>query len=171
MCLCYLHCPLKSFPTKRSAMVLPTAFMTPASARMPSLLRGPPQSCYLAGASSPRCRTPLELARSKNALRTSRRLGRTTWTRIGDYQRRNREEIKIQCVTKLGQHPTELDLDCRVTEFRIFVAVMYACAALGLRVAEFVGYAGSGKRSLSHHPTLSNCTPQKTRSVFNKQPR
>jgi hypothetical protein len=43
----------------------------------------------------------------------------------------------------------------------MFVAVMYACDALGLRVVEFVGYAGSGKRSLSHHPTLSNRTPQK----------
>lgn len=84
-------------------MVLPTVFMTPACATMPSLLREPPQSCYLAGASRPGSRTPLGLARSTNALRTSRRLGRTTWTRISGYQRRNREEIKMQCVTKLGQ--------------------------------------------------------------------
>jgi hypothetical protein len=73
------------------------------------------------------------------ALRASRRLGRTIWRRWSGYHRRSRAETKMHCVKLLGQRLTARDFDRQVAEFQVRVAVLNGFTALGRPVTEVVG--------------------------------
>lgn len=73
------------------------------------------------------------------ALRASRRLGRTIWRRWSGYHRRSRAETKMHCVKLLGQRLTARDFDRQVAEFQVRVAVLNGFTALGIPVTEAVG--------------------------------
>ena len=73
------------------------------------------------------------------ALRTSRRFGRTIWRRWSGYHRRSRAETKMHCVKLLGQRLTARDFDRQVAEFQVRVAVLNGFTALGQPVTEVVG--------------------------------
>ncbi len=73
------------------------------------------------------------------ALRASRRFGRTIWRRWSGYHRRSRAETKMHCVKLLGQRLTARDFDRQVAEFQVRVAVLNGFTALGIPVTEAVG--------------------------------
>jgi len=73
------------------------------------------------------------------ALRTSRRLGRTIWRRWSSYHRRSRAETKMHCVKLLGQRLASRDFDRQVAEFQVRVAVLNGFTALGMPVTEVAG--------------------------------
>lgn len=73
------------------------------------------------------------------ALRASRRLGRTIWRRWSGYHRRSRAETKMHCVKPLGQRLTARDFTRQVAEFQVRVAVLNGFTALGRPVTEAVG--------------------------------
>ena len=73
------------------------------------------------------------------ALRTSRRLGRTIWRRWSGYHRRSRAETKMHCVKLLGQRLSARDFDRQVAEFQVRVAVLNGFTALGRPITEAVG--------------------------------
>ena len=73
------------------------------------------------------------------ALRASRRFGRTIWRRWSGYHRRSRAETKMHCVKLLGQRLAARDFDRQVAEFQVRVAVLNAFTALGIPVTEAVG--------------------------------
>ena len=72
------------------------------------------------------------------ALRTSRRLGRTIWRRWSGYHRRSRAETKMHCVKLLGQRLTARDFDRQVAELHVRVAALNGYTALGTSVTEAV---------------------------------
>ncbi len=82
--------------------------------------------------------TPGAIARNE-ALRASRRFGRTLWRRWSGYYRRSRAETKMHCVKLLGQRLTARDFDRQVAEFQVRVAVLNGFTALGIPVTEAVG--------------------------------
>jgi hypothetical protein len=82
--------------------------------------------------------TARAIARNE-ALRASRRLGRTIWRRWSDYHRRSRAETKMHCVKLLGQRLTARDFDRQVAEFQVRVAILNGFTALGAPVTEVVG--------------------------------
>jgi len=82
--------------------------------------------------------TPGAIARNE-ALRASRRFGRTIWRRWSGYHRRSRVETKMHCVKLLGQRLAARDFDRQVAEFQIRVAVLNGFTALGIPVTEAVG--------------------------------
>ena len=73
------------------------------------------------------------------ALRVSRRLGRTIWRRWSGYHRRSRAETKMHCVKLLGQRLTARDFDRQVAEFQVRVAMLNGFTALGRPITEVVG--------------------------------
>ena len=74
------------------------------------------------------------------ALRTSKRLGRTIWRRWSGYHRRSRAETKMHCVKLLGQQRLSArDFDRQVAEFKVRVAVLNGFTAIGIPVTEAVG--------------------------------
>ncbi len=73
------------------------------------------------------------------ALRASRRFGRTIWRRWSGYHRRSRVETKMHCVKLLGQRLMARDFDRQVAEFQVRVAVLNGFTALGIPVTEAVG--------------------------------
>ena len=73
------------------------------------------------------------------ALRTSRRFGRTIWRRWSGYHRRSRAETKMHCVKLLGQRLTARDFDRQVAELQARVAVLNGFTDLGRPVTEVVG--------------------------------
>ncbi len=73
------------------------------------------------------------------ALRASRRFGRTIWRRWSGYHRRSRAETKMHCVKLLGQRLSVRELDRQVAEFQVRVAVLNGFTALGIRVTEAEG--------------------------------
>ena len=73
------------------------------------------------------------------ALRVSRRLGRTIWRRWSGYHRRSRAETKMRCVKLLGQRLSARNFQRQVAEFQVRVAVLNAFTALGRPVTEAVG--------------------------------
>jgi hypothetical protein len=74
------------------------------------------------------------------ALRASRRFGRTIWRRRwSGYHRRSRAETKMHCVKLLGQRLASRDFDRQVAEFQVRVAVLNGFTALGIPVTEAVG--------------------------------
>ena len=73
------------------------------------------------------------------ALRASRRFGRTIWRRWISYHRRSRVETKMHCVKLLGQRLMARGFDHQVAEFRVRVAVLSGFTALGIPVTEAVG--------------------------------
>ena len=73
------------------------------------------------------------------ALRVSRRLGRTIWRRWSGYHRRSRAETKMHCVKLLGQRLSARNFQRQVAEFQVRVAVLNAFTALGRPVTEAVG--------------------------------
>lgn len=73
------------------------------------------------------------------ALRASRRFGRTIWRRWSGYHRRSRVETKVHCVKLLGQRLMARDFDRQVAEFQVRVAVLNGFTALGIPVTETVG--------------------------------
>ena len=82
--------------------------------------------------------TPGAIARNE-ALRVSRRFGRTIWRRWSGYHRRSRVETKMHCVKLLGKRLAARDFDRQVAEFQVCVAVLNGFTALGIPVAEAVG--------------------------------
>jgi hypothetical protein len=72
------------------------------------------------------------------ALRASRRFGRTIWRRWSGYHRRSRVETKMHCVKLLGQRLMARDFDRQVAEFQVRVAVLNGFTALGIPVTEAV---------------------------------
>ena len=73
------------------------------------------------------------------ALRASRRFGRTIWRRWSGYHRRSRVETKMHCVKLLGQRLAARDFDRQVAEFQARVAILNGFTALGIPVTETVG--------------------------------
>ena len=73
------------------------------------------------------------------ALRASKRFGRTIWRRWSGYHRRSRVEAKMHCVKLLGQRLAARDFERQVAEFQIRVAVPNGFTALGIPVTEAVG--------------------------------
>ena len=82
--------------------------------------------------------SPGAVARNE-ALRASKRFGRTIWRRWSGYHRRSRVETKMHCVKLLGQRLAARDFDRQVAEFQIRVAVLNGFTALGIPVTEAVG--------------------------------
>jgi hypothetical protein len=82
--------------------------------------------------------TPGAIARNE-ALRASRRFGRTIWRRWSGYHRRSRVETKMHCVKLLGQRLSARDFDRQVAEFQVRVAVLNGFTALGIPVTQAVG--------------------------------
>jgi hypothetical protein len=73
------------------------------------------------------------------ALRVSRRFGRTIWRRRSGYHRRSRVETKMHCVKLLGQRLSARDFERQVAEFQVCVAVLNGFTALGIPVTETAG--------------------------------
>jgi hypothetical protein len=73
------------------------------------------------------------------ALRASKRFGRTIWRRWSGYHRRSRVETKMHCLKLLGQRLMARDFDRQVAEFQVRVAVMNGFTALGIPVTEAMG--------------------------------
>jgi hypothetical protein len=73
------------------------------------------------------------------ALRTSKRLGRTVWRRWSGYHRRSRAETKMHCVKLLGQRLMARDFARQVAELHVRVAVLNGFTTLGIPVTEAVG--------------------------------
>ncbi len=73
------------------------------------------------------------------ALRASKRFGRTIWRRWSGYNRRSRVETKMHCVKLLGQRLAARDFDRQVAEFQVRVAVLNGFTALGIPITETVG--------------------------------
>lgn len=90
------------------------------------------------------------------ALRASRRFGRTIWRRWSGYHRRNRVETKMHCVKLLGQRLTARDFDRQVAEFQVRVAVLNGFTALGRPITEAVGQVRPGKGEVRLSPNLCN---------------
>ncbi len=72
------------------------------------------------------------------ALRASRRLGRTIWRRWSGTHRQSRAETKMHCVKLLGQRLMARDFDRQVAELHVRVAVLNGYTALGTPVTEAV---------------------------------
>jgi hypothetical protein len=72
------------------------------------------------------------------ALRTSKRLGRTVWRRWSGYHRRSRAETKMHCVKLLGQRLMARDFARQVAELHVRIAVLNGFNALGTPVTEAV---------------------------------
>jgi hypothetical protein len=62
--------------------------------------------------------SPGAIARNE-ALRASRRFGRTIWRRWSGYHRRSRIETKMHCVKRLGQRLMARYFDRQVAEFQV----------------------------------------------------
>jgi hypothetical protein len=73
------------------------------------------------------------------ALRVSRRFGRTVWRRWSGHHRPSCVETKMHCAKLLGQRPAVRDFDRQVAEFQFRVAVLNGFTALGIAVTEAVG--------------------------------
>jgi len=73
--------------------------------------------------------TPGAIARNE-ALRASRRFGRSIWRRWSGYHRRSRVETKMHYVKLLGQRLSAWDFDRQVAEFQIRVAILNGFTAL-----------------------------------------
>ena len=82
--------------------------------------------------------TPGAIARNE-ALRASKRFGRTIWRRWSGYHRRSRVETKMHCVKLLGQRLSARDFDRQVAEFQVRVAILNGFTALGIPVTEAMG--------------------------------
>jgi hypothetical protein len=82
--------------------------------------------------------SPGAVARNE-ALRASKRFGRSIWRRWSGYHRRSRVETKMHCVKLLGQRLMARDFDRQVAEFQVRVAVLNGFTALGIPVTEAVG--------------------------------
>jgi hypothetical protein len=72
-------------------------------------------------------------------LRTSKRVGRTTWRRWSGYHRRSRAETKMHCIKLLGQRLSARDFDRQVAEFQVRVAVLNGFTALSTPITEVAG--------------------------------
>jgi hypothetical protein len=81
---------------------------------------------------------PGAIARNE-ALRASKRFGRTIWRLWSGHHRRSRVETKMHFVKLLGQRLAARDFDRQVAEFQVRVAVLNGFTALGIPVTEVVG--------------------------------
>lgn len=68
-----------------------------------------------------------------DALRASKRVGRTIWRGWGGYHRRSHAKTKMHCVKLKGWHTMARDFDRQVVEFRVRVAVLNGFTAIGGR--------------------------------------
>ncbi len=89
-----------------------------AAAIIPPRRNAKPWKPYTAGA----------IARNE-ALRASKRFGRTIWRRWSGYHRRSRVETKMHCVKLLGQRLPARVSDRSVAVFQLRVAVLYCFIA------------------------------------------
>jgi len=79
--------------------------------------------------------TPGAIARNE-ALRASKRFGRTIWRQWSGYHRRSRVETRMHYVKLPNQHLMARDFDRQVAELQIRVAVLNRFTALGIPVTE-----------------------------------
>ena len=89
--------------------------------------------------------TPGAIARNE-ALRASKRFGRTIWRRWSGYHRRSRVETKMHCVKLPGQRLAARDFYRQVAEFQVRVAVLNGFTALGIPVTDGREISLSGDR-------------------------
>ena len=82
--------------------------------------------------------TPGAIARNE-ALRASKRFGRTIWRRWSGYRRRSRVETRMHRVKLPGQRLIARDVERQVAEFQVRVAVLNSFTALGIPVTEAMG--------------------------------
>ena len=82
--------------------------------------------------------TPGAQARSE-ALRASKRLGRSLWRRLIEYHRRSRAETKMNCVNLLGQKLMARDFDRQTAELQTRIAILNRFTALGIPVTQPAG--------------------------------
>jgi hypothetical protein len=82
--------------------------------------------------------SPGAFARNE-ALRASKRFGRTIWRRWSGHHRRSRVETKMHCVKLLAQRLAARDFDRQVAEVQIRVALLNGFTALGTPITEVVG--------------------------------
>ena len=68
-----------------------------------------------------------------DALRASKRVGRTTWRGWGGYHRRRHAKTKMHCVKLQGWRPMARDFDRQVAELQVRVAVLNGFTAIGGR--------------------------------------
>jgi len=73
------------------------------------------------------------------ALRASKRFGRTIWRRWSGYHHRSRVDTKMNCMKLLGRRLAARDLDRQVAEFQFRVAVPHGFTALGTPAIEAMG--------------------------------
>lgn len=95
--------------------------------------------------------TPGAIARNE-ALRASRRFGRTIWRRWSGYHRRSRVETKMHCVKLLGQRLMARDFDRRVAEFQVRVAVLNGFTAFGTPITRSWDKTIQGKGWSARYP-------------------
>ena len=106
-----------------------------AAAIIPPRKNAKPWKPYSAGA----------VARNE-ALRASRRFGRTIWRRWSGYHRRSRVETKMHCVKLLSERVRSRDFYRRVAEPQIRAAILNRFTALGTPITRRVGWCSQEKR-------------------------
>ncbi len=104
--------------------------------------------------------SPGALARNE-ALRVSKRFGRTIWRRWSGHHRRSRVKTKLHCVKLMGQRLAARDFDRQVAEFQIRVAVLNGFTALGIPVIESVGCVCPAKGKLGPQPICTKYPPRR----------
>ena len=111
--------------------------------------------------------SPGAVARNE-ALRASKRFGRTIWRRWSGYHRRSRVETKMHCVKLLGQRLAARDFDRQVAEFQVRVAVLNGVNPPrhppGIPVSEAAGWVRPGKGEGPSAADLCNRAPPLTQS-------
>jgi len=95
--------------------------------------------CYPARTPDHGSPTPPGAIARNEALRATRRFGRTICRRWSGYHSRCRVETKMHCGKLLGRRLAARDFGRQVAEFQIRVAVLNGFTALGIPVPEAVG--------------------------------
>ena len=94
---------------------------------------------------------PGAIARNE-ALRASRRLGRTLWRRWSGYHRRSRIEAKMLCGKLPGQPLAARDFNRQVAEFQVRVAILNGLTPSAYRARKPWDRSVRGKRTSGHQP-------------------
>ena len=90
------------------------------------------------------------------ALRASKRFGRTIWRRWSGYHRQSRVETRMHWVKLPGKRLSARDFDRQVAEFKLRVAVLNGFTAPGTPVTKLVGQVRPGNGELRPPADLCN---------------
>ena len=101
--------------------------------------------------------TPGAIDRNE-ALRASKRFGRTVWRRWSGCHRRSLVETKMHCVKLLGQRLMARDFERRVAKFQVCVVVLNGFTALGIPATVAMAYLCLGKGAVRTSHDLCNRT-------------